>query len=488
MKTHRPARVRHDSDQAATAKGQASSWDRAGREIAQPQAIAYDLSQVDLFSHTPQGRSTPNILQRYSGTSSTFNQHGLLNAEQMSVVPGLAAEPVANSTPETLIQRAWDTTLLNYQTMNGEKTGKFRTGKATGFILGKSLRDLVTDFRTALTNRNAVNAKKALVGLKTRLTTDSQKTLKEPKDRDKPQNFVWNAVQAQLEANTFYTKWIAATDAHIEHTEIEEYWLADFRRAYLNVDDLAPPANAQQEFLQNVALLEDITQQERQAMPHLWNLGDNAFRARLTTIMGGSPKLKRMNQVEYFLEAISPIHVGYEKGRNIFNFWAQGVLDHGWTHSYATWMVNQVDGIMHAGDKRIIEYYTPHTRAPFQLTMANKQVVKADGHPLVGDNIYVLSAGGIFYGGAKDKTDAGTNVHHSSFMAGEPVICAGHLHTDNGGNLQSIDNTSGHYAPNKANLKRAVVVLRTMMDVSDVRVYGYGAPQNGRTIDQFLKS
>lgn len=104
------------------------------------------------------------------------------------------------------------------------------------------------------------------------------------------------------------------------------------------------------------------------------------------------------------------------------------------------------------------KYMTEEERQQYRLTVHAGKVTRAvDEKPLVGDNIFVLSTNNVFYGGSKksgrvqtgpeqpgEKTQA---LHHSSFLAGEPVSCAGHLITDGSGTLAAVSDQSGHYAP-----------------------------------------
>jgi len=50
--------------------------------------------------------------------------------------------------------------------------------------------------------------------------------------------------------------------------------------------------------------------------------------------------------------------------------------------------------------------------------------------------------------------------NHSSFTAGDNVVCAGCLNINAAGRLVHIDSNSGHYKPTRAQLKAAVAILR----------------------------
>ena len=218
------------------------------------------------------------------------------------------------------------------------------------------------------------------------------------------------------------------------------------------------------QFLLNAKLMANTGPEEIAGLGKMWDLGDDRQRERILSVMGGESDLRRMSSLEHFLEQVSPIHVGYVTVAKWFKFWAQGVVYQDQATSWAEFMTAKVEGGDDEKEPKIIDSYDAETRAQFQLTPRGQHVFKASDEPLVGDNIYVLSKDDVWYGGSKDGP-----VHHSSFLQGAPVQCAGHLYTDNAGKLLSIDNNSGHYTPSGADLERAMKVLDRQMNTSDVK-------------------
>ena len=69
--------------------------------------------------------------------------------------------------------------------------------------------------------------------------------------------------------------------------------------------------------------------------------------------------------------------------------------------------------------------------------------------------------------------------HHSSFLAGNEVACAGEIYVENG-NLIKIDNNSGHYAPAPvAVLTVADSLCRNAVNVDAVN-FGYNTGNGNR--------
>ncbi|MBI1356615.1 MAG: hypothetical protein GC160_19930 [Acidobacteria bacterium] len=60
-------------------------------------------------------------------------------------------------------------------------------------------------------------------------------------------------------------------------------------------------------------------------------------------------------------------------------------------------------------------------------------------------------------------------VHHSSFMSGKPVLCAGEIRLE-AGKIRYISNESGHYRPTTANLMNCVTVLVRKYNVDLSRI------------------
>ncbi len=88
------------------------------------------------------------------------------------------------------------------------------------------------------------------------------------------------------------------------------------------------------------------------------------------------------------------------------------------------------------------------------------------------------------YGNLFVKDSQGLNgkgyFNHSSFNAGNEVICAGMIVFNANGVLVHIDNGSGHYQPPKSALHAACVRLQSEgADFSNVRVQLHGNLGNG---------
>jgi hypothetical protein len=86
-------------------------------------------------------------------------------------------------------------------------------------------------------------------------------------------------------------------------------------------------------------------------------------------------------------------------------------------------------------------------------------VVAQDGS-LYASDVTALSVGVHSYLAALETRDARAHIpdvleicHHSTFVAGEAVRCAGELATDENGRLRFVSNYSGHYKPRRTHLR-----------------------------------
>lgn len=111
---------------------------------------------------------------------------------------------------------------------------------------------------------------------------------------------------------------------------------------------------------------------------------------------------------------------------------------------------------------------TKTTRAAFRVNFIlgeNGAKIHYNGQPLdtrafstitgPGKAIFVIGRDGHMYIGSHDIG----RFHHSSFFAGQPVLCAGEIITDSEGKLIEITDKSGHYNPKNPHLLNALSFL-----------------------------
>jgi hypothetical protein len=68
--------------------------------------------------------------------------------------------------------------------------------------------------------------------------------------------------------------------------------------------------------------------------------------------------------------------------------------------------------------------------------------------------------GNIYTADDQTETNGYAMFNHSSFTAGDLIVCAGFLQIDAAGKLKFIDNASGHYKPTRDQLAAVVTILR----------------------------
>lgn len=73
-------------------------------------------------------------------------------------------------------------------------------------------------------------------------------------------------------------------------------------------------------------------------------------------------------------------------------------------------------------------------------------------------------------------------VHHSSLAQHQPVICAGHIGFDKNGDIEYINNDSGHYKPKRKHLDNTVEILHKYFNVhcSQEKIFDVQNPEKAQ--------
>lgn len=176
----------------------------------------------------------------------------------------------------------------------------------------------------------------------------------------------------------------------------------------------------------------------------------------------GLAKNTNLKKLEEFawLEALSPDHrYGFDLERE----WLKWQNDPT-SLSFNEWRKNkQLVGI----SPNQVKYLNADERKQYEVTFVEGMAMR-EGIPFnsssevsifsgKGIAIYALSADGKLYVGSHDKG----KFHHSSFLAGAPVIGAGEIQMDEEGQIIFLSPNSGHYNPSK---KELLAVLQWLQE------------------------
>jgi len=107
-----------------------------------------------------------------------------------------------------------------------------------------------------------------------------------------------------------------------------------------------------------------------------------------------------------------------------------------------------------------VKYLTHQERSDLKISFLGNAIYQA-GKPLKEDGplMYVMDKYGEFYAHKKlGALEHKIGMNHSSFFSGELVSSAGFLYIKNG-ELEAIDNHSGHYHPTDAHVQNALYGL-----------------------------
>lgn len=128
------------------------------------------------------------------------------------------------------------------------------------------------------------------------------------------------------------------------------------------------------------------------------------------------------------------------------------------------------DGLLYQRKQLVNASYSPPKDLNTNIQIPSNQPLPVDAKKS-GYAIYVMDAQGEFYlsfEGQKGK------FHHSSFLAGQPVACAGEMIIFQG-KIFLINNQSGHYQPPPLALDQALDSLKKHgIDLEKIKVDRYG--------------
>lgn len=110
-------------------------------------------------------------------------------------------------------------------------------------------------------------------------------------------------------------------------------------------------------------------------------------------------------------------------------------------------------------EKYLVQFKTP--------SLGRTKLLDQADNPLTGTLIYVIDAERNMFAAPKQKG----SFHHSSFLSGEPVICAGRIALNNKGEILWISNESGHYTPTQDQFEDGLKVFTALgVDIYNGRV------------------
>ncbi len=185
----------------------------------------------------------------------------------------------------------------------------------------------------------------------------------------------------------------------------------------------------------------------------------------------------RLIEENYWSEEIDPDHYDKTLSHKLFNAWKESSTP----LSYQEWRKTsrchaliayfQIQPDIRSGGlcsridltKIQIHHFTAKERKKYLVhlkSFPNQKTTLLDieENPLTEKTlIYVIDADQNIYAAEKEEK----LLHHSSFLNGGAVICAGRLSTNFKGEISRISNESGHYYPTEENFRDALTVFKS---------------------------
>jgi hypothetical protein len=217
------------------------------------------------------------------------------------------------------------------------------------------------------------------------------------------------------------------------------------------------------EYIKQVAA--GFSTETRQVFEKLWQTAPDQEKKHIKHLFSPDPKLKNLADLEYILEALDPQHrMDHKFGLCIP---AREWVKDSTKEYFFDWVVTQPKYEPYLqGDQ--VDYFDEEQRQNYELklgstiTWLKSQIAPGE------ETIYAMSQTDQFYASPRQSTDRGI-VHHSSFMSGQAVKCAGHMWFNSPGRLSKIDLNSGHYKPKSGQMLNALKVLhKNNVDLKNV--------------------
>jgi hypothetical protein len=134
------------------------------------------------------------------------------------------------------------------------------------------------------------------------------------------------------------------------------------------------------------------------------------------------------------------------------------------------YLVTFKNGLLYQRNQLVNATYAPPKDLSQNLQIPSPQPIPVDAKK-IGYAIYVMDAKGNFY--LSFEAQKG-KFHHSSFLAGQPVACAGEMIIFQG-KILLINNQSGHYQPPPLALEQALDSLKKHdIDLANIKIDRFG--------------
>lgn len=193
------------------------------------------------------------------------------------------------------------------------------------------------------------------------------------------------------------------------------------------------------------------------------------------------------------LEYLDPLHRKWgsttsDQGVDIFNKWITSST----SSHFFEWLIKSHTPTY---DIERAIYLTPTNRYRFQTSVQDELLYNAN-HEIMpdGDYIYVTDKqNNLYVASEHGESSKLAHFHHSSFLAGEHILCGGDMVVKNG-KIVMINNGSGHYLPGVISLYTTIEILRKKKILDqDVQIKVFGVPpipgiknMQAMTINEFL--
>jgi hypothetical protein len=196
-------------------------------------------------------------------------------------------------------------------------------------------------------------------------------------------------------------------------------------------------------------------------------------------IKGIKPERGLSMTPEHWLESLSTYHVAKDR-----EAWLKSGID----KDFYSWEKEKYANVSSKNNPHV-KQLDDVARQEHKLSITDGQIFQ-NGKPFSTQSqqpfplfIYVIDLQGNFYAGR----DVRNEFHHSSFLAGGPVLATGEIEVDSNGRLKKITMNSGHYVPTHKEMLNALSYFKEhgvdLTNVSVVEMTNVGTIKNPQMIE-----
>ncbi len=202
---------------------------------------------------------------------------------------------------------------------------------------------------------------------------------------------------------------------------------------------------------------------------HLFQAKKRRIFRKIRTIVRGAKEGGKVLDSQFWQEKLLKGHPSILDTAQLFDTWKKSDT----ALSFEDWIQEKGYGPLSE-----VQYLSSEERREYEISIQNGKLyrhgkpynteMEETGFSGPGFAIFVISPNYQIYAGSHEIG----KFHHSSFLAGDAVLAAGEIKTDETGALEIISTKSGHYKPGKEQMVNVLKILQESgVEISGIEVH-----------------